>query len=113
MFILKISWVSISIVVLSITLYFYDGTNNSDIEIFLSYSMLVLSFPSGLIVSAFLSGAIYLIALMVDGDLNGLEVNYFYLVIEWGILFFVGYIQWFYVIPILYRKLQKSNSSNQ
>ncbi|HAU5797996.1 hypothetical protein XU19_11990 [Vibrio parahaemolyticus] len=107
MFILKFFWVSISFIILIFTLYFYDGTKNSDIEIFLSYSMFLLTFPSGLIILSFLSGIIYLIALMFDSRFEGFEVNRFYLIIEWFIFFFIGYIQWFFVTPFFHRKITK------
>lgn len=81
MFILKSCWVSISFIVFIIT-FFYDCTGNSDIEIFLSYSIFLLTFPLGLVVSGRTAGIIYLTALMVDNYFSGFEVNRLYLVME-------------------------------
>lgn len=108
MFILKFCWVSTSFIILIISLYFYDHTVNSDVEIFLSYSMFLLTFPSGFIVSGGIAGVIYLTVSMLDNNFSGFEINRFYLIMEWFILFLIGYIQWFIVIPVFYRKIIKN-----
>lgn len=113
MFILKILWISILFIILAITIYFYDGMENSDIEIFLSYSMFLLTFPSGLILSGLLSGVIYLIVSVFDEGFVGFKVNCYFLFLEWFVLFIIGYAQWFIIIPIFHKSIHKNNVNNQ
>lgn len=105
-FLIKFIWVAICIILLFTTLFYYDGSGNSDIEIFLVYSMSVLSFPMGFLLSMFLLFIIY-------GFLWGFNllsyspgVCYILLTIEWLWLFVIGFFQWFILMPILWRKLR-------
>ena len=80
----KIIWSFVSGIILMISLTGYDGTPNSDASEFLNLSMLILSFPFGLIS----------IPLHVTFG-SGIEVSYFYIVVVWLFYYLVGYFQWF------------------
>lgn len=91
---MKIIWFIVAVLVLFVTLYSYDGKTNSDIWIFLTWSMLILSFPASLLVS---------LTHMLLGEFFSITVttSYLSLTIEWGAYFILGYVQWFILIPHL------------
>lgn len=95
--IIKALWIGATIFVLSITLYGFDGKPFSDIWIISTWLMLILSLPAGLIVS-FMH--------MILGKLFAItvETSYFSLTTEWLIYFILGYVQWFVLLPWLWRK---------
>ncbi len=94
----KAAWIGMAIVALFVTLYGFDGTTVSDIWIVLTWSMLVLSFPSSLIVS--------LAHMVLDAwPLMTVKTSYLLLVIEWSTYFVLGYLQWFMLTPYLIAKL--------
>lgn len=95
--IIKYLWVGIAIFTLIFTLYAYDGLPNSDIWIFHTWMMLFLSFPSGLLISA---------ALTVLGEYFSIwiETSIISLTVEWICYFFLGYFQWFKLVPWLIKK---------
>jgi len=107
---IRFLWASIAFLVLIITLYSYDGLTNSDIWIFLTWMMLLLSFPAGLLVS---------LGHMILGEYFsiGIKTSLVSLSIEWVIYFILGYIQWFKVIPWLINKVKfylfKKNQGSQ
>lgn len=100
---LKIAWLALSCLILIITLSFFDNQTNSDIEGFLIYSMLLLTFPSGLIVQCFIFVGWYIFINLLNSYEISFCVSYLYLIIVWLFLFTIGYIQWFYLLPLIYR----------
>jgi len=100
--IVKILWMILSVLVLLISLYSYDGSQNSDIGIFYSWSMLILSFPAGLIVSA-------LYVVMYDVFSIVIQTSYLSIIIDWSLFFILGYLQWFVLIPALIKKYKSKN----
>lgn len=102
--IIKLIWICIAILSLVITLSIFDGHKNSDTEDLLIYSMLFLSFPTGILASWLAFIILYFFASISVIDETLFDVNYIYLTIEWFFLFIVGYIQWFFLIPIIYKK---------
>lgn len=108
--ILKISWLGVAFLVLVITLFFFDGRNNSDIEDFLVYSMLLLTFPIGIIASGLVFVVLYFFVSALYIEEITFNVGYVYLIFEWLFLLIVGYIQWFFLIPIIYRKHKDINN---
>lgn len=95
--IVKIIWVAGAFFVLLLTLTGYDGEPFSDIWILLTWFMLCLSFPAGLAVSAvhYALGHIFSVTI---------QTSYLSLWLEWLVYFFLGYFQWFLVLPWLWRK---------
>ena len=108
--ILKLIWIGCCLAVLITTLYFHDGSNESDAPILLIYGMLFLSFPIG-----------YLAALVVGGMIElgtslgyNMGEQYWLLCIAWLIYLAFGYFQWFKLVPVLIDKSKtwlKSRSS--
>lgn len=98
---IKFIWVVIALLVLSISLYAYDGKSYSDIWIFLTWSMLILSFPAGLLVSMthFLLGQFFSLTVMT---------SYVSLTLEWAVYFSLGYLQWFILLPYLFKKIRNA-----
>lgn len=95
--IIKLSWIVITFLILGVTLYGFDGKPNSDIADLLVWSMLVLSFPAGLLVS--------LVYVALDNLFSiWFYTSYLTLTIDWLGFFALGYIQWFLFVPYLIKK---------
>lgn len=103
---IKIVAPGIALLILCVTIYGYDGQPNSDIWIFLTWSMLVLSFPAGLMVS---------LAHMALGTIFSItiETSYVSLTLEWLVYFLLGYLQWCKAGPYLVNKLRSSQNNFQ
>lgn len=89
-------WVLLSLAALGTTLYLFDGRPDSDVDTLLVYSMLLLSFPSGLLVvlgySALSFGLYSVFSIVVEN-------SYVSLSLSWLAFFTLGYIQWFKLLP--------------
>ena len=99
----KWCWLICSIGVLLLTLAIYDGTPATrDAELVLLYGMLFLCFP----VSQLVAVIFWLIGFFVETTMHKLAIptSYLTLVIEWLVLFIAGYLQWFVLLPWLWRK---------
>lgn len=98
--IIKVLWIGVSIFVLAVTLYAYDDKPLSDIWVFLTWLMLILSFPTGLVVSAvhYALGAGFSITI---------QTSYLSLALEWAAYFVLGYLQWFKLVPYFIDKLRR------
>jgi hypothetical protein len=93
----KTLWAGVALLVLYLTLDLYDGKEYSDIWLFLTWAMIVLSFPSSLIIS--------LAHMALGAGLSiTIQTSYLTLAIEWVVYFFLGYLQWFVLLPWLWRK---------
>lgn len=100
--IMKVVWVGFTLLILLVTLYAFDDKPNSDIDIFLSWSMLVLSFPAGLIFALLFTGISILLGKYFS---MVIYTTYLYLGLSWLILFVLGYLQWFKLMPYLVGRL--------
>lgn len=96
----KALWVGLAGAVLIATLYFYDGKDLSDVWVFLTWLMLILSFPAGTLISF----AHFAIGEVFD---TTVKTSYLSLVLEWTAYFVLGYLQWFKVVPYLVGTLQR------
>jgi hypothetical protein len=92
----RAAWIGIAAVVLLVALGL-DGRAQSDTWIFLTWAMLVLTFPAGLGVS------LGHLAAGVDLSMT-IGNSYFALVVEWLVYFGLGYLQWFVLLPWLWGK---------
>ena len=93
----QVLWIGAAVLVLAITLYAFDGTTNSDIGIFFVWCMLVLSFPSGLLISL-------VHVILYDGFSVIVETTYLSFGLDWVGFLVIGYIQWFVMLPWLWHK---------
>ena len=99
--IFKSLWLIYALSTLIIIILTYDGKPTSDSWILLTYLMLNISFPAGLIVSAgyYVLHHIFFITF---------STTYFSLSVEWLIYSTIGYWQWFKFVPYIYSKFIKS-----
>lgn len=97
--IIKALWIGATVLVLLVTLYAFDGKPNSDIWIFLTWLMLVLSFPAALAVSLVHMGLGAVFSITI-------KTSYLSLALEWVGYFVLGYLQWFKLVPYLIVKLR-------
>lgn len=100
----KIAWIAVSVTVLFVTIYFFDGKENSDIGVFLAWSMLALSFPVGIACALFFSGIAYLLYQAAEVTVT---TSYWTLSLSWAVLFIAGYWQWFILAPRLVARFRK------
>lgn len=105
---IKIGWVSICVMVLFAATYFYFIGNIDGMQIFLGYSMLMLSFPVGY-GAVILAGIGYFALYQIAG---GTVAEFMYLPLFWGVFFVAGYWQWFVVIPYLTARFKKRYGKN-
>lgn len=98
---IKALWIGVTILVLFVTLYAFDGESYSDIWILLTWLMLIFSFPAGLLIS---------LVHMILGKMFAITIttSYFSLTLEWIAYFLLGYIQWFMFLPWLIGKIRNS-----
>lgn len=107
----KVVWLLMANGILIFTLHLYDGTPATrDAELILLYGMLILSFPASQIVLLILGAIGYLVELC--GGKISVPINYLTLVVDWLVFLIVGYLQWFVLLPWLWRKLKTSRVSN-
>jgi hypothetical protein len=98
----KVVWLLLAFGILAFTLYVYDGTPATrDVELILLYGMLVLSFPVSLIAALAVGAAGYLAEAL--GSRFSIPTGYLTLAFEWLILLGLGYLQWFVLLPRLWR----------
>jgi predicted metal-binding membrane protein len=102
---IKIGWLLIAVAVLLVTLLGYDGTPNSDAEIFLFYSMAILGFPLSWFAGGSMAYALHLIDSRWHIGLS--KTSYTELLIMWLSYASAGYYQWFYFVPPAFRKRQR------
>jgi hypothetical protein len=104
--VLTVTWLLACAAVLLIAVYAYEPNRNSDIGPLFLWLMILLTFPSGLLVAS--SGAMLVMALGVDTELS-ISSTVYHLSL-WSAFVVVGYLQWFRALPWLWRKIRESRS---
>ncbi|MEW6291409.1 MAG: hypothetical protein AB1545_16345 [Thermodesulfobacteriota bacterium] len=104
---LKIIWVLSSVAVIALTFLRYDPNSVSDIGIFLVYGMLFLAFPLSLVVAGLFALAVLLQEQLRMPILDLISSNYVGFSVMWLAFFAVGYLQWFVLLPWLWRKWKR------
>lgn len=74
---------------------------------FLAYTMLILSFPLGLVVYAIFAVVLYVIHSNTGA---ALPFGTAYVLLFWSLIFLAGYVQWFVLLPLL-KKWRSSTRS--
>ena len=99
-------WAALCVTVLCITLRYADVVTGRDVDIFLVWAMMLLSFPSGwiIVVIYFAVSHVLCSGMNVMLSLESEIRFYSYLVLTWLAFFAAGYVQWFKVIPALIRR---------
>lgn len=101
---LKSLWALLSVVILCITLYTYDPEVGSDSGIFLVYGMLILAFPSSLVVAGLVTTLVLLQETINVPILDLIGNTHLGFVFLWFLFFLCGYYQWFKFLPWCWRK---------
>ena len=97
----KAIWITLTVLVLFVSLYGFDAKPNSDIGIFFTWSMLILAFPSSLLVALFFAG----LSIAVEELFSAvIPTSYWSISVGWACFFVAGYWQWFMLLPWLWRK---------
>ena len=65
--------------------------------------MTIVTFPSGYLAIYLIRGLIWIVATVVNDQMAG---SYNLLLALWVLMTVLGYFQWFYVIPGIYRRLK-------
>ncbi|WAC74274.1 hypothetical protein OU995_06005 [Roseateles sp. SL47] len=98
---LKSIWVLAAVAVLVSCLLLYDGKPNSDAELLLGYGMMVLAFPLGMGITTVLG---VLARVLFESTGYVFTTSYVSMLVTWLMLFAVGYLQWFVLVPCLWRR---------
>ena len=104
----KIAWTLACVIVLGVTLAKCDGTPNSDIGDFEAWTMLSLTFPTGLLVVALFVGVA---AVAEHSFRTAIPTSYTFLSAIWLAWFVLGYVQWFVLLPWAIRWVKQRRSS--
>ena len=106
----KAAWTLMALAVLLVTLRHDVPSAPNDIGVFLAWGMLVLTFPAGLLVVFLAASVVFLqeefgVPLMIVLDHQYIGVLFT------SIAFFVAaYLQWFVLLPWLFRKWKRRRS---
>lgn len=99
--IVKAVWIALAGIVLFVSLYGFNGKPNSDIGIFFAWTMLILAFPSSLLVALLFTG----VAIAAEKLFSAvIPESYLMLSVSWACFVAAGYWQWFVLLPWLWRK---------
>lgn len=101
---LKVVWILCSVAVLAVTLSRYAPGPANDIGIFLVYGMLLLAFPISLLVAGLFSAMSLLQEPLGVPLLDAIGSNYVGFSVMWLAFLVAGYLQWFVLLPWLWRK---------
>ena len=96
--ILKFGWIIATVIVIVASNYLFDGDPNSDIDVFLIWSMLALSFPSSIVCAVVFSSIAYV---LYQSAAITVPTTYLSMFLLWAAFFLVGYWQWFVLGPRL------------
>ena len=98
---LKSVWGLAALAVLVSCLLLYDGKPNSDAELLLGYGMLVLSFPLSVVMTTVLG---VLARALCESTGYVFATSYVSMSVAWLLLFAIGYLQWFVLVPWLWQR---------
>ncbi len=93
----KTAWLTVSLLITTALIVTYNTTTHRDNDIVLGYLLIVLTFPSG---SALLACGGFLLSLFSNGALPGGRLG---MLLTSAVLLPAGYLQWFIVLPALWR----------
>jgi len=96
-------WWGCSLGALSLVLWIFDGSPNSDAGDVLAILLLVLTFPCGLVLAAAV-GLIGRCCATIPGMI--MTVSYSSIVLSWTAFVGLGYWQWFKAVPWLVRRIR-------
>lgn len=107
---IKAIWLLLATGTFLLTLSLYNGTaTTSDSELILVYGMIVLSFPSSLLI--LLAVGLFGHLAVAAGVEFSIPTNYLVLTIEWIVFLCSGYLQWFVLIPRAWRRWKRRSGA--
>lgn len=96
-------WLLACAAVLFIAVYSYEPNSANDVGPLFLWLMIMLTFPSGLLVASVAA----LIVVLVGSDASVSISPTGYYVSLWLVFVVAGYMQWFRLLPWLWRKIRK------
>ncbi|ECF6031865.1 hypothetical protein FNI85_22330 [Salmonella enterica subsp. salamae] len=101
----KVIWLSLSILILYFSLHRLSQLNSirdvSELISIMSYGMILISLPTGLVFIAVL----FFLSLVFNIIHVNVENKYFATIVIWFFFLLGGYIQWFYLMNKIVKKL--------
>ena len=104
----RLVYVGLTVAVLIVSLMNLGDEAGEGTGTFLAYTMLILTFPLGLVAYAILAVALYLI---YSNTGAWLPFGTAYVLLFWSLLFVTGYLQWFVVLPLVKKWRSRSKST--
>lgn len=101
---IRMIWFVLCIALLFQTLWEVSSDPQSEVGILFVYGMLFLTFPLGLAYPAIM----FFLSEYVRIEMNPV-IRYLF---DWGFLVTLGYMQWFVLVPQLFRNLKQKNKNN-
>jgi hypothetical protein len=108
--VMKVAWVGLSVLFLVnqiIALGSVEPSKRHEVELAFVFVMNVLTFPAGLLLTAILSGALWLMYRCCGLTVS---VSAFGLVLLWVAYVGIGALQWFLIAPALVKKFRARHS---
>lgn len=99
---LKTIWILLNVSVLAVMLVNHSK-QDWEAQILMAYALLALSFPLGLVFQLFIN-VVGLLLIHYFGA--AFPDSYVVLVLTWLGFFLIGYLQWFKLVPLLFRRVQ-------
>ena len=96
---LKLIWLSIAAVVLLVSLGVFTPNPQSEVTGTLIFCMFILAFPA--------SWAAYAATMLLADHFGPIYHTRLLLTAAWALFVLVGYLQWFVVVPALFRILRR------
>jgi hypothetical protein len=97
----KFLWFLLAILVLCIVLWFWAPGPAREAEALLIYGMVALSWPLGLF-----GLFVIVVTLQIAPSLQSSQSVLWAVLLPWFVWLALGYVQWFILVPILWKKLQ-------
>jgi hypothetical protein len=102
--IVKVVWIIVFLVIYLLTVLSFLGGANNELLVFADGLMLCFVFPVGYLLELSLSGFYYFLYAKYKIVVPS---NWLFFTLEWVLFFTVGYLQWFVLIPYLFRLRSK------
>jgi hypothetical protein len=109
---LKALWVAAAIVILAVTLYYYNPMTGRDADILMIYGMLALGVPSSILVAGVVGLVAYTEQFTGLSVLNSRSIP-LAIILVWSAFAAVGYVQWFKLLPSLIRGRERLRESSK
>jgi hypothetical protein len=101
---------TISVGVLAVSILLFDNRENRDIDIVLAWIMMILAFPISIVCAA---GYGVLFSVVDSAFATQVGSTRTVMVGTWLGLFACGYLQWFYLVPLMLQKYWPSRGRKQ